>query len=185
MTETAITVKPGPGLVLQITGDQTHILGSRWISRQHQLSGLMPEWGDVAMRWLDRWRSGVDPGLFPARFLSFPQSFSGQVWLAMCDVPHGQVATYGQLARAIGRPGAARAVAGACGRNPWPLLVPCHRIVAAGGSGGYSGGQGVRTKANLLFSEGALPDPTPSPTDWQRIRRCSLASSAFPLRQTG
>lgn len=60
---------------------------------------------------------------------------------AMLAIPYGETASYGELAAAIGSPGAARAVGMACGRNPLPIIVPCHRVVAAGGRiGGYSGG---------------------------------------------
>jgi methylated-DNA-[protein]-cysteine S-methyltransferase len=65
----------------------------------------------------------------------------------------GQTLTYGALARAVGRPGAARAVGGAMARNPLPIVVPCHRVVpAAGGLGSYTGG--VERKRWLLALEG-------------------------------
>ncbi|MCJ7825796.1 MAG: MGMT family protein, partial [Anaerolineales bacterium] len=70
----------------------------------------------------------------------------------------GEYLTYGELARRIGRPGAARAVGQALGSNPIPVLIPCHRVLASDGSlGGYSGRGGVRTKEALLRLEGALP----------------------------
>jgi methylated-DNA-[protein]-cysteine S-methyltransferase len=66
------------------------------------------------------------------------------------------VTTYAQLARRIGRPRAARAVGQALGHNPIPIILPCHRVLAADGSlGGYSARDGVRTKARLLRLEGA------------------------------
>lgn len=73
----------------------------------------------------------------------------------------GEVATYGQVAAWLGKPGAARAVGQALARNPVPLIVPCHRVLASDGSlGGYSGGQGPATKLRLLQMEGApLPFP--------------------------
>lgn len=66
--------------------------------------------------------------------------FQRAVWAAIARVPYGRVVTYGTLAAAVGRPRAVRAVAGACGRNPLPIRIPCHRIVAAHGPGGYTGG---------------------------------------------
>jgi methylated-DNA-[protein]-cysteine S-methyltransferase len=70
------------------------------------------------------------------------------------EVPYGETATYGEVAELAGRPGAARAVGTAMSRNPVPLLVPCHRVVAAGGIGGYGGGsQGVALKRALLDLE--------------------------------
>jgi methylated-DNA-[protein]-cysteine S-methyltransferase len=72
------------------------------------------------------------------------------------DVPWGETVTYGELAEMAGTPGAARAVGTAMARNPVPLAVPCHRVVAAGGRiGGYGGGMhGVATKRALLALEG-------------------------------
>lgn len=80
--------------------------------------------------------------------------FRQRVLCALRRVPAGTVMTYGELAAAIGRPGAARAVGGAVGSNPVPLVVPCHRVVAAGGAvGGYSAG--LARKVWLLDHEGA------------------------------
>ena len=70
------------------------------------------------------------------------------------EVPYGETITYGELAELAGRPGAARAVGTAMSRNPVPFLVPCHRVLAAGGIGGYGGGaQGVALKRALLDLE--------------------------------
>ncbi|MEP4378090.1 MAG: methylated-DNA--[protein]-cysteine S-methyltransferase [Alphaproteobacteria bacterium] len=76
-----------------------------------------------------------------------------KVWAAMCEIPSGAVRSYGDLAREIGS--SARAVGTACGKNPIPIIVPCHRILATGGGiGGYSGRGGVETKRQLLRLEG-------------------------------
>lgn len=78
-----------------------------------------------------------------------------KVWRAMRNIPAGQTRTYGEVARAIGS--GPRAVGTACGRNPVPIVVPCHRIVAANGAiGGYSGQGGPETKRFLLELEGVL-----------------------------
>ncbi len=83
--------------------------------------------------------------------------FQQQVLLAALQIPRGQVLTYGQVAQKIGNPGAVRAVGTALGRNPVPIVIPCHRVIASGGGlGGYSGGGGVETKRKLLIMEGAL-----------------------------
>ena len=82
--------------------------------------------------------------------------FQRAVWTEMRAIPRGQVRTYGEMAAAIGAPGAVRAVGGACGKNPIPVIIPCHRVVAAQGLGGYSGDGGVATKAALLELEGYL-----------------------------
>lgn len=83
--------------------------------------------------------------------------FAARVYRALLAIKPGQTCTYGDLARALGQPAAAsRAVGHALGANPWPLLVPCHRVVAGdGGMTGFSGPGGVRTKVRLLALEGA------------------------------
>lgn len=81
-------------------------------------------------------------------------AFQHKVWRAMTKIPAGKALTYKEIALRIGNPAAIRAVGGACGANPVPYLVPCHRVVAANGLGGFSGGIGVKEK--LLKAEGYL-----------------------------
>jgi methylated-DNA-[protein]-cysteine S-methyltransferase len=82
--------------------------------------------------------------------------FRRRVYAAARAIPRGATATYGELAARIGAPGEARAVGEALARNPVPLLVPCHRVTAAGGKlGGFSGPGGAATKLRLLRIEGA------------------------------
>jgi methylated-DNA-[protein]-cysteine S-methyltransferase len=85
--------------------------------------------------------------------------FQRQAWLALADVPYGETATYGEQADRIGRPGAFRAVGAANGRNPVPVVLPCHRIIGADGSlTGFGGG--LEVKQRLLDherSQQALP----------------------------
>jgi methylated-DNA-[protein]-cysteine S-methyltransferase len=69
-------------------------------------------------------------------------------------IPFGQVATYADVAAAVGRPRAARAVGNANHANPWPIIIPCHRVVAATGLGGYGGG--IEVKEFLLDLERSL-----------------------------
>jgi methylated-DNA-[protein]-cysteine S-methyltransferase len=83
-------------------------------------------------------------------------AFDTRVYLAARAVPPGDMVTYGELAKRLGEPGAARAVGRALGRNPVPIVVPCHRVVAAGGrTGGFSASGGVSTKMRMLAIEGA------------------------------
>lgn len=90
--------------------------------------------------------------------------FEQKVLEALRRIPPGEVRTYGQLAQALGHPGAARAVGNACAKNPVPLVVPCHRVVpSSGGLGNYSGGGGEATKERLLEAEGALARAGPGP----------------------
>jgi methylated-DNA-[protein]-cysteine S-methyltransferase len=73
---------------------------------------------------------------------------------AMAAIPYGETRTYGDIAKAVGAP--AQAVGQACGANPLPILIPCHRVTGTGWFGGFSAPGGVETKAALLRHEGAL-----------------------------
>lgn len=79
-----------------------------------------------------------------------------KVYEAARRIPCGEVRSYGEIAREIGAPGAAQAVGAALGRNPVPIVIPCHRVLASGGgSGGFSAPGGVETKFRMLAIEGA------------------------------
>lgn len=81
--------------------------------------------------------------------------FQQSVWSQLNDLGFGEVASYGELGLATGRPTAGRAVGGAVGANPIPIIVPCHRVLASNNRiTGYSGGEGIPTKAWLLAHEG-------------------------------
>ena len=80
--------------------------------------------------------------------------FETRVWSAMQAIPYGETRSYGELAASVGS--APRAVGGACGRNPIPIVIPCHRVLAKAGLGGYSGTGGLATKQCLLALEGAF-----------------------------
>ena len=73
--------------------------------------------------------------------------FMKQVWAALCGIPYGKTATYGEIAERVGRPKAARAVGLANNRNPIPIFIPCHRVIGADGSlTGYAGGLDMKKK---------------------------------------
>lgn len=101
--------------------------------------------------------TGRDPGQPPPlddSVFEEASKFRRAVWTAMGKIPRGRTLTYGELARRAGNPRAIRAVGGACGANPLPLFLPCHRVVAAGGRlGGFS--SGPAWKILLLSGEGA------------------------------
>ena len=83
--------------------------------------------------------------------------FQIKVWNAISKIPKGKVKTYKELARSIRKPKASRAVANACGKNPFPIKIPCHRVIRSDGRlGGYSGKGGIKTKRKLLRSEGVF-----------------------------
>lgn len=79
--------------------------------------------------------------------------FQVAVWRELCKIPYGRTISYAKLAKRVGRPKAVRAVANACGANPLPIIIPCHRVIASDGTiGGYSGG--ISKKKHLLAKEG-------------------------------
>lgn len=128
--------------------DAARYLGSR-VQR-----GAAPAWlsaaVDAAVRRHEAFRGPVD--------LRRVGPFEREVLSALRRIPAGAVKTYGEVAKAVGQPGAARAVGAACARNPLPLLIPCHRVVRSdGGLGGYSLRGGVTLKRRLLEAEGARP----------------------------
>jgi methylated-DNA-[protein]-cysteine S-methyltransferase len=81
--------------------------------------------------------------------------FERAVWAEITKIPYGEMQTYGAIATALGDPGLARAVGTACNHNPVPVIVPCHRVVGAGGLGSY-GSYGLDYKRRLLELEGAV-----------------------------
>lgn len=123
----------------------------------------------TALHWRHRDRTDEDPLLdraarqlteyFAGGLTAFDLPLAPQgsphdrkVWRVMAEIPYGATESYGALARRVGT--GARAVGGACARNPIPVIVPCHRVVGAGGAlGGYSGRGGAKTKRRLLDHE--------------------------------
>ena len=115
--------------------------------REQEPSPLVKEARAQIEAYLDGERTAFDLPLKPTG-----TDFQQRVWHAMQDIPIGAMETYGNLARRVGS--AARAVGMACGANPLPIVIPCHRVVAAGGGlGGYSGVGGLATKRALLDIE--------------------------------
>ena len=90
-------------------------------------------------------------------------SFDRRVYEVARTIPPGATLTYGDIAARLGEDGAARDVGQALGRNPFPIVVPCHRVLAAGGKlGGFSANGGIATKLRLLSIEGWQPDDAPT-----------------------
>jgi methylated-DNA-[protein]-cysteine S-methyltransferase len=133
---------------------------ARFVDRLRQAFGVQPnlsvERAGLAVRQLDEYVQGKRSAFDLPVDLEACSDFQRRVLEAAVAVPRGRLATYGEIAARIGAPHAARAVGQALARNPVPIIVPCHRVVAADGSlTGYSGGAGVETKAKLLRLEGA------------------------------
>lgn len=121
-----------------------------WVGESRE-TPLLVRARDQLDAYFDGRRTAFDLPLGPAGTL-----FQRRVWDALMEIPYGETRRYGDVARSLGS--APRAVGTACGRNPIPIVIPCHRVVAGnGGLGGYSGEDGIETKIRLLRLEGARP----------------------------
>jgi O-6-methylguanine DNA methyltransferase len=125
------------------------------------------EWHRTASAAVARILDGLEPRQLPPLDLAEGTTFQRSVWNELLRIPLGQTRTYGEIARRLALPGAARAVGAACGANPVPLIVPCHRVVAAGGRlGGFSGGAGWKEKLLAIEQAAAgfsLQNPSAAP----------------------
>jgi O-6-methylguanine DNA methyltransferase len=112
-------------------------------------------WHHAATIALKNVLAGREPKNTPPLDLSGGTPFQQNVWRALRKISRGKTRSYGEIARRIGKPKAVRAVGGACGVNPIPIFVPCHRVLAANGKpGGFSGG--LNWKHKLLALEGIM-----------------------------
>jgi methylated-DNA-[protein]-cysteine S-methyltransferase len=131
--------------VITVAGDGTHVTNIRMTDQTHEPAGrdgwrhepsAFSEAADQLRSYFGGERTTFD---LPIR-LAGPD-FHRRVWDALLEIPYGETASYGEIARRIGKPGAARAVGVANGHNPIAIVVPCHRVIGADGSlTGYGGG---------------------------------------------
>ena len=142
---------------LTIHEDDGAIVAVDWgWSRNTEETGLLALARDQLNEYFDGARRAFNLPLSPAG-----SAYQKSVWAQMMRIPYGRTDSYGGLARALDS--SARAVGMACGANPIPVFIPCHRVVGAGGRlTGYSGGSGIATKHFLLQHEGALAPQTVS-----------------------
>ncbi len=120
---------------------------------KQSVSANVRRWHQQTTAALKALLAGRPPEALPPLDLTVGTTFQQRVWAQLRKIKPGQTSSYGELARLVGKPGAARAVGGACGANPIPVLVPCHRVLAANGKlGGFSGG--LNWKRLLLAREG-------------------------------
>lgn len=157
-------------------------LGEVWIGvREGRLVGVMigrtrPQFIAMLDDWLDEFTIVEDPTLTDpfqtqiAQYLAgdrrsfelpidwdFLKPFQRNALRLVCAIPYGETRSYGDIARTLGNPNASRAVGAANAQNPMPLVIPCHRVVGSDGKlHGYSGAQGLESKAWLLHLEGAI-----------------------------
>lgn len=155
---TSLKRLPSPVGRLELSGDGEHV-----VALVIEQEGSLPRDAeperpdavlDAASRQLEEYFAGVRT-VFELPLAPAGTPFQRAVWEELSRVPHGETTTYGALGSAVGRPTAGRAVGGAIGANPLPILVGCHRVLSSDGRiTGYTGGDGVATKRMLLALEG-------------------------------
>jgi methylated-DNA-[protein]-cysteine S-methyltransferase len=153
-------------ITLACDGDGKHIVGL-WIAGQKYHGDTIPEamteqddipLFDTAKKWLDRYFAGEKPTISKLPLAPIGGEFRQGVWSILCEIPYGEVITYGDIARKMAakmgkKNMSSQAVGGAVGHNPISIIIPCHRVVGSNGSlTGYAGG--VKTKIKLLKLEG-------------------------------
>ena len=139
---------------LAVEADHEAVTSLRWAAGERACDASTTPVLEEAVRQLGQYFEGRLTR-FDLPLAARGTDFQKSVWNMMCEIPFGGTATYGGMAMALGS--GPRAVGMACGRNPIPIIVPCHRVLGSGGKeGGFSGGQGLPTKRQLLALEGVV-----------------------------
>lgn len=150
---------------LTLAGDMSHISGL-WLEGQKYFCGtlrehLLPDHGSPVLAqariWLDRYFAGERPSPKELPLAPYGSNFRQMIWKELCLIPYGEVTTYSRLAKRaaclLNKTMSAQAVGGAVGHNPISIIIPCHRVIGAGGNlTGYAGG--IHNKLRLLEGEG-------------------------------
>ncbi|MBC8577771.1 methylated-DNA--[protein]-cysteine S-methyltransferase [Yanshouia hominis] len=160
------TTYPSPLGNLTLASDGENLVGL-WIEGQKYHGDTIPETMtennhlpvfDAAKEWLDRYFAGEKIAIHELSLAPIGGDFRQSVWRILCEIPYGEVITYGGIAKKMAEKAgkeklSAQAVGGAVGHNPISIIIPCHRVVGSNGSlTGYSGGIAAKTK--LLELEG-------------------------------
>jgi len=143
---------------LEITSDGDAVTGLSIERAGHLLGEHLPEQSTTVLEraatQLNEYFAGTRKD-FDLPVVMHGTEFQESVWQQLSALPFGSVVSYGEIGSATGRASAGRAVGGAVGANPIPIIVPCHRVLASNGRiTGYSGGNGIPTKIWLLDHEG-------------------------------
>ncbi|MEP4030188.1 MULTISPECIES: methylated-DNA--[protein]-cysteine S-methyltransferase [Stappiaceae] len=141
---------PTPVGWIYVTEQDGHLTRLDWGQRPDETTPLLEETRTQLIAYFDRKLERFDLPLNPKG-----GDLHQAVFQAMLDIPFGQTRTYGEIAKALDTYG--QPVGQACGANPIPLIIPCHRVLSATGLGGYSGSGGLDTKIALLKLEGGYP----------------------------
>ncbi len=161
-----ITTYCSPIGIITLACDESNLVGL-WTEGQKYHGKSIPEAMErkadmpifiTVKSWLDRYFAGEKPAVSELAIAPIGSEFRREVWKILCEIPYGQVITYGDIAGKMAvkmnrKSMSAQAVGGAVGHNPISIIVPCHRVVGANGSlTGYAGG--ISTKTKLLELEG-------------------------------
>jgi len=161
------TIYPSPIGDLTLASEGDNLVGL-WMDGQKYHGDTIPETitenneipiFDTAKKWLNRYFAGENPNISELPLAPIGSEFRQGVWEILCEIPYGEVITYGDIAKKMAvkmnkKSMSSQAVGGAVGHNPISIIIPCHRVVGSNGSlTGYSGG--VRRKVKLLELEGA------------------------------
>jgi len=162
------TTYPSPvGMLTLACDSEGSSLVGLWMEGQKYHGGTIPEemsekadmpvFG-AAKKWLDRYFAGEKPAVSQLPLAPIGGKFRQEVWGILCEIPYGEVITYGDIAKKVAakmnkESMSSQAVGGAVGHNPISIMIPCHRVVGSNGSlTGYAGGIGIKVK--LLELEG-------------------------------
>jgi methylated-DNA-[protein]-cysteine S-methyltransferase len=143
--------------ILKITAEGEFLASVNFASSEGKSAGSLPaclkEAKKQLLEYFDEARKSFS---LPLKFPDGISAFRRKIWERMAEIPYGRTESYGDLARRAGSPKAARAAGGACNKNPFMIIIPCHRVVGSGGSlTGYAGG--LKAKKFLLdFESGKI-----------------------------
>lgn len=144
---------------LRLTADADAIVGVEFVKGGPKLpatAGEGDQWIDAAAKQLQEYFAGQRRD-FDLPLAPRGTDFQKRVWLELCRIPFARTTSYGALAKAVGSPGAARAVGAANGRNPIAIVIPCHRAIGANGAlVGFGGGLDVKRRLLALESTAAM-----------------------------
>ena len=158
---------PSPVGLITLASDGTNLVGL-WLEGQKYyggtIAGIMAKKDNLAVfdatkKWLDKYFNGGNPAICQLPLAPIGGKFRQDVWKILCEIPYGEVTTYGDIAKKMAvkmnlSSMSAQAVGGAVGHNPISIIIPCHRVIGAKGSlTGYAGG--IFVKSTLLKLEGA------------------------------
>ena len=162
------TTYQSPVGLLELASDCDNLVGL-WIERQKYYGSIILDTATknddlpvfiMAKNWLDRYFGDEKPAVVELPLAPIGGDFRQDVWNILCEIPYGEVITYGGIAKELAvksnkKSMSAQAVGGAVGRNPISIIIPCHRVIGASGSlTGYAGG--IDIKKRLLELEGAI-----------------------------